>query len=158
MGRFYSIPFSAVAVSAAQDLFEVLAGTGKPFLLHEIVLAQSSDFGDAAAEGLSLLLKKATGSYTSGSGGTTPTPVPHQTGDSAAACTTEVNNTTQAATGSGALTTVRAEAFNVQAGWQYLPTPETRLYFRPAEACVLSVTVPADAITLSGTMVIEELG
>lgn len=158
MGRFYSIPFSAVAVSAAQDLFEVLAGTNKPFFLHEIVVGQYSDAGDSQAELLAILIKKATGAYTSGSGGTTPTPVPHMTGDSAAAVTVEVNNTSQAAAGSGALTTVRAEAFNVQAGWQYLPTPEQRLYFRPAEACVVSLSLPADAVTLNGILVIEELG
>lgn len=157
MGRMYSIPFSATSVSAAVDAFEVLAASGKPFILHEVVLAQSSDYGDAAAEGLSVLIKRATGSYTSGSGGSTVTPAKHLTNDSAAGPTAEVCNTTQASAGSGALTTIRAEAFNVQAGWQYLPTPETRITFLPAEACVVSTTAPSDAITLSGTMVIEEL-
>lgn len=157
MGRMYSIPFSATSVSAAVDAFEVLASTAKAFILHEVVLAQSSDYGDAAAEGLSVLIKRATGSYTSGSGGSTVTPAKHLTNDAAAGPTAEVCNTTQASAGSGALTTIRAEAFNVQAGWQYLPTPETRITFLPAEAVVVSITAPADAITLSGTMVIEEL-
>lgn len=157
MGRFYSVPFSAVSVSAAQDLFEVLAASGKPFWLHEIIIAQSSDYGDAAAEGLSILIKKATGSYTSGSGGSTVTPAKHLTNDAAAGPTAEINNTTQASAGSGALTTIRAEAFNVQAGWQYLPTPETRIQFLPTEACVVSITAPADAVTMSGTLVFEEL-
>lgn len=157
MGRLYSVPFSATAVSAAVDVFEVLAASGKPFLLHEVVIAQSSDYGDAAAEGLSVLVKRATGSYTSGSGGSTVTPVKHLTNDAAAGPTAEVNNTTQAAAGSGALTTIRAEAFNVQSGWQYLPTPEQRILFLPAEACVVSITAPADAVTLSGTLVFEEL-
>ena len=157
MGRFYSVPFSAVAVSAAQDLFEVLASSGKPFILHEVVVAQSSDYGDAEAEGLSILIKKATGSYTSGSGGSTVTPAKHATNDAAAGPTAEINNTTQASAGSGALTTIRAEAFNVQAGYQYLPTPEQRITFLAAEAVVVSVTAPADAITVSGTLVFEEL-
>lgn len=157
MGRFYSVPFSAVSVSAAQDLFEVLAASGKPFWLHEIVVAQSSDYGDAQAEGLSILIKRATGSYTSGSGGSTVTPVKHLTNDAAAGPTAEVNNTSQAAAGSGALATIRAEAFNVQAGYQYLPAPEQRYFFLPAEACVVSITAPADAVTMSGTLVFEEL-
>lgn len=157
MGRFYSIPFTAVAVSAAQDLFEVLAATGKPFYLHEIVVGQSSDYGDAAAEGLTISIKKATGSYTSGSGGSTPTPVKHATNDAAAGPTPECNNTTQAAAGSGALTTIRSDAFNIQGGFQYMPTPEQRILFLPAEACVVSITAPADAVTMSGTLVIEEL-
>lgn len=156
MGRFYSASFSAVAVSAAVDVFEVLAATGKPFVLHEIVIAQSSDYGDAQAEGLSVLIKRATGSYTSGSGGSTATPARHLTNDAAAGPTVETNNTTQASAGSGALTTVRAEAFNVQAGYQYLPPPEQRILFLPAEALVVSITAPADAVTLSGTVVIEE--
>lgn len=157
MGRMYSIPFSAVSISAAQDLFEILAASAKPFYLHEVVFAQSSDYGDAQAEGLSILIKKATGSYTSGSGGTTPTAVKHATNDASAGPTPEVNNTSQASAGSGALTTIRADAFNVQAGYQYLPTPEQRILFLPTEACVVSITVPADAITGSGTAVIEEL-
>jgi hypothetical protein len=156
MGRFYSVPFSATSVSAAVDAFEVLASASKPFVLHEVTIAQSSDYGDAQAEGLSVLIKKATGSYTSGSGGSTVTPAKHLTNDAAAGPTAEVCNTTQAAAGSGALTTIRAEAFNVQAGYQYLPTPEQRITFLAAEAVVVSITAPADAVTLSGTLIFEE--
>jgi hypothetical protein len=157
MGRFYTASFRNVSVSAAVDVFEVLAATGKPFILHELVLAQSSDYGDAQAEGLIVDLKRATGSYTSGSGGSTATPAKHLTNDAAAGPTAETNNTTQAAAGSGALTTLRTEAFNVQAGYQYLPTPEQRITFLPAEALVVSLSAPADAISLSGSVTIEEL-
>ena len=157
MGRFYSASFSAVAVSAAVDVFEVLAASGKPFVLHEVVIAQSSDYGDAQAEGLSVLIKRATGSYTSGSGGSTATPAKHLTNDAAAGPTVETNNTTQASAGTGALTTIRAEAFNVQSGYQYLPPPEQRILFGASEACVVSITAPVDAITLSGTVVFEEM-
>jgi hypothetical protein len=158
MGRFYSINVAGVAVSAAQDLFEILAGSGKPFYLHEIVVGQTSDFGDAAAEGLGVRIKRATSGYTSGSGGSTPTPAKHLTSDSASGVTAEANNTTQAVAGGGTLTTLRAEPFNVQAGYQYLPTPETRYFFAAGEACVISLTAPADAITVDMTAVIEELG
>ena len=157
MGRFYSVPFSATSVSAAVDVFEVLATTAKPFFLHSIVIAQSSDYGDAQAEGLSVLIKRATGSYTSGSGGSTVTPAKHATNDAAAGPTAEVCNATQASAGSGALTTIVADAFNVQGGYQYLPPPEQRLFFLAAEAVVVSITAPADAVTLSGTLVFEEL-
>ncbi len=155
-GRIYEVPFSATAVSAAVDVFEVLAATGKPFVLHEVTIAQSSDYGDAAAEGLSILFKRATGSYTSGSGGSSVTPTKN-TNDVAAGPTAEVCNTSQASAGSGSLTTWRAEAFNVQAGYQYLPPPEHRRTFLAAEAVVVSITAPADAITLSGTLIFEEL-
>jgi len=157
MGRFYTVSFSGVAVAAAVDAFEVLAATGKPFILHEILLAQESDYGDAQAEGLRVLVKRATGSYTSGSGGGTATPAKHMTNDAAAGPTVETNNTTPAAAGSGALTTIRVEAWNIQGGYQYLPTPEQRITFLAAEACVVSITAPADSITLSGSLVFEEL-
>lgn len=157
MGRLYSVPFANVSVSVAQDLFEVLAASGKPFYLHEIVVGQSSDYGDAEAEGLPILIKKATGSYTSGSGGSTPTAVKHSTNDAAAGPTPECNNTSQAAAGSGALTTIRADAFNAQGGFQYMPTPEQRVLFLPGEAVVVSIGAPADALTMSGTLVFEEL-
>lgn len=157
MGRFYSASFSAVSVSAAQDVFEVLAASAKPFILHEVILVQTSDYGDAQAEGLQVTISKATGSYTSGSGGSTGTLRPHLTNDAAAGPTPEFNNTTPASAGTGALTRIRADAFNVQAGYQYVPTPETRILFLPAEAVVVSITAPADAVTMSGTIVIEEL-
>lgn len=155
MPRVYFVPFSATAVSAAVDAFEVLAATGKPFVLHRVILSQSSDYGDAQAEGLSVLIKRATGSYTSGSGGSTVTPV-KDTNDASAGPTAEVCNTTQAAAGSGALTTIWADAFNVQTGWDWFPPPEHRPMFLPGEACVVSITAPADAITLSGTLVLVE--
>ena len=155
MGRMYSIPFEAVAVSAAQDLWEVLAASGKNFTLHEIVVGQSSDAGDTAAEMLGISIKRWIGG-TSGSGGGTVTPAKHDTNDAAAGATAEINNTTQAVAGGGSLTTVRSECFNIQGGYQYLPAPEQRITFLAAERCVVSVTLPADALTMSGTMVIEE--
>ena len=158
MGRIYSIQVNAVTVSAAQDIFEVLANSAKPFVLHEIVITQSSDYGDAQAEGLTVLIKRASGTYTSGSGGSSPSVNPHTFSDAAAGVTAEANNTSQASAGTGALTTVRAEAFNIQSGWQYLPTPETRMLFSGSQACVVSITAPSDAVTLSATMVIEEMG
>lgn len=156
MGRFYSVPFSAVAISVAQDLWEIAAPAGKPFWLHEVVFGQTSDYGDAQAEGLLVQIKKGVGS-TSGSGGTTLTPPQHLTNDSASGITAELNNTTQAVAGGGSLTTIRSEPFNEQGGYQYMPTPETRILFLPAEVCIISLTAPADAITGSGTAVIEIL-
>src|SRR4051812_41482079 len=138
MGRRYTVPFTATAVTAAVDAFELLAATGKPFILREVVIAQSSDYGDAQAEGLSVLIKRATGAYTSGSGGS-PVTRTKNTNTAASGITAEVLNTTQAAAGSGALTTIRAEAFNVQSGYQFLPTPEQAneaYLFLPTEACV----------------------
>ena len=83
MGRIYSVSTAAVAVTTAIDVAELVAAAGKPFILHEVVLGQYSDAGDAAAEVLSVLIKRGIG-YTSGSGGSTPTPAKMQTRDTAA--------------------------------------------------------------------------
>lgn len=156
MGRFYSIPLVPTAFTTAVDAFEIVASTGKPFVVHEVILGQDTEFGDAQAEVLNVLFKKGIGS-TSGSAGSTVTPMKHLTNDAAAGPTVEVMNTTQAAAGGGSLTTFRSEMFNVALGLQYLPPPEQRLTFLPAEAFVVSVTVPADSVTLTGSVIIEEL-
>lgn len=156
MGRFATYSFDSVAVTTAVDCFEIAASSGKPFILHEVVIGQSSDYGDAAAEGLNVRIKKGIG-YTSGSGGSTATAAKHATNDAAVGPTAETNNTTQASAGGGSLTTIRPEPHNVQAGYQYLPTPEQRITFLPAEALVVSLAAPADSLTLSGLVLIEEL-
>lgn len=163
MGRFYTIPLTnsggtaGTGVTPIVDAIEIVAATGKPFWLHEVVLGQTSDYGDAQAEGLPFVIKRGTGSYTAGTGGQSVTPAKHLTNDAAAGATAKICNTTQAVAGSGTITTLRAEPWNVQAGEQYTPTPETRFLFLPAEGCVISLATPADAITLIGSAVIEEL-
>jgi hypothetical protein len=156
MGRLYSIPLAGTAFTVAVDAFEVVASTAKPFVLHEVVLGQTTEFGDAQAELLPVLLKKGIGS-TSGSGGATVTPAKHLTNDAAAGPTAEVMNTTQAVAGGGSLTTFRSESLNVAAGLQYLPPEKHLVTFNAAEALVISVGAPADSVTLTGCVVIEEL-
>lgn len=159
MPRVVSYPVAGVSVSAAQDFFEVLAATGKPFTLLGFNISQSSDYGDAQAEGEQVIIKRATGSYTSGSGGTTlagSAAGKHATNDSNAGPTVEFNNTTQASAGTGTLTNLFADSFNLQAGYTYCPIPEMRFKFLPGEACIVSISAPADALTMNGTITIEE--
>lgn len=151
-GRMYSISFAAVAVSAAQDLFEITAPSSAGIALHALTLGQSSDYGDAAAEGLSLTIVR--GYTTSGSGGSAATPRILVPGGSAASSSAEVNNTTVASAGTPV--TLHADAFNVQAGYQYVWTPETRPRAAPSSRIVVRITAPADALTMSGTLYYEE--
>jgi hypothetical protein len=45
------------------------------------------------------------------------------------------------------------------AGWNYLPTPEMRIDFSPSTRCVIGLeAAPADSLTMSGTVVVEEIG
>jgi hypothetical protein len=160
----YSGRVAAVNLPAtnAFDVFELVAPADSTVVIHSIVFGQSgtADFGDAQAEGLPMELLRASGTTTSGSGGSTPTPAPHSFGDPAFGGTLEASNTTVLVVNTGALTTIRSEAFNVQAGYQYLPTPEERIILSPSQSLVVRIPVgPADAIaTTYATITFEECG
>lgn len=158
MGRIYYVNFDNQSVSAAVDLFEVLAGTGKAFILHRVTIGQSSDYGDSQAEGARILIRRATSGYTSGSGGVTPTVGKAMSNDAAHGMTVEACNTTAAVVGSGTLTTLVADGFNLQAGWDWFPAPEHRITFLPGEALIVNLpAAPADALTMNGTVIVEEM-
>jgi hypothetical protein len=149
----YSAAFAAVSVTAAQDIFELVAPAAITVAIHGLLIGQSSDYGDAAAEGIGLSFLR--GHTTSGSGGTTLTPTPLWPGGAAASGVYEANNTT-VATG-GTPVTMLADAINVQGGYQLWFPPEARLILTGAQRGVFRITAPADAITMSGTVFFEEL-
>lgn len=155
MGRMYSVVFQNVAVSAIQDLFELTPADDKPIVIHSIEVGQSSDAGDAASELLRWSIVR--GHTTGGSGGTAPTPAPLNPNDAAAGCAAEVNNTTIAS--AGTTTTPYASTFNIATGLVYIPTPECRIGASQANTTIVVrlVAAPADALTMDGTLVFEEL-
>lgn len=155
MGRMYAVTFENVAVTAQVDFFEIAPASNKPCIVHACYISQSSDVGDAAEE--MLRVKIIRGHATSGAGGAAATPSPLNPGDSAAGFTAETNNTTIASTG----TTVdlHAEAFNIRSGWVYMPTPETRPIVTQGQTTLVVrlMAAPADSLSMSGTLVVEEL-
>jgi hypothetical protein len=156
MGRIYAVCFENVAVTAAQDFFEVSPADDKPVAIHACYLSQSTELGDAAEEQLRVEIVR--GHATTGSGGSAPTPTPLCPTDTAAAFGAEANNTTIASAGTGVI--VHAETFNVRSGWVYLPTPECRPICTQASGVLLVVRLmgaPADSVTMSGTLLVEEL-
>lgn len=153
MGRVYSVSFSATAITAAQDLFELLAPSGSSIRLHAVYFSQHTD---TDSEQLRLTIKRVTGAPTSGSGGSTPTPIPLLPGDAASGITAEANNTTRISGGTSV--TLHDEAVNVLNGWVYLPTPEMRPVAAPSTRLVIGLeTAPADSITCNGVAYVEEL-
>lgn len=153
-GRTYSVIFNAVAVSAAQDLFEITPADDKPCEIVSLSIGQYSDAGDAASELLGIQIIR--GFTASGSGGSSATPVPMNPNASAAGFTAEVNNTTAANTGT--TTTVLSDAFNVQAGYSYIPPLDARpVVGQGNTTLVVRITAPADALTMNGTLVVREL-
>jgi hypothetical protein len=151
----YSAPFNAVAVTAQQDLFEVNVAADSIVVIHCLELSQSTEVGDAQEEGLNLLFKR--GATTSGSGGSTVTPVATPAGEVAYGGTVEANNTTKATGGTNG--TIRRDIWNVRSPYLWLPPPELRLVLSPsARFTVELATTPADSITMSGCLWLEELG
>jgi hypothetical protein len=131
----YTSNFKRISVgTAVQDFFEI-AVPSTAFII--LLSAEIIPTADEINEQMSIDLKRFSGAYTSGSGGGTATPVPHQGKFSASSCTVERNNTTQA-TG-GTATDLAPSGFALQGGWIYTPVPEERFIFGPSTACVLSL-------------------
>lgn len=152
----FSAVVSGAAAAAAQDVFEIVAGSTTRVRLHEVRLGQTTDFGDATAEGLSVTLIR--GFTTTGSGGAAVTPVNLSGHANAlpAASTVKRNNTTLAQDGSGA--TIFADAWNIADSWYYTPANEQMPILEKDQRLVVRVSAPADEITMNATLVFEEIG
>ncbi len=159
LGRMYKAIFDAVSVTVEQDLFEILAPTDAVVIVHSIDIGQELDAGDAEAEMLSWKVVRGEGSVTTGSGGTTPTARPVHKGDAAFGGTVKVNNTTKMAVGTGALVDLGARTFNVQIGLFNQWAPDEREVISPGDRLTIELAkAPVDPLTMSGTIVFEELG
>lgn len=157
----FTATFSGITISAAQDVFEIVAPSTSRVVIHDIALAQYSDFGDAEAEILSLtVLRGHTSSGTSGSS-VTPSNINPYSRDAAA--TVEANNTGLASGGSPQ--TLWADGWHLQAGflWRLSERMNTlgtegKILLKPAQRLVVRISAPADPITANGTLLFEEIG
>jgi len=149
LGRIYSVQFTEVAVTAQQDLFQVEALTVNA-VFHALYLSQSSDVGDAAAEGLSILIRRVTDAVTDDLATSQA-----DTGDATQNADVAVNETTELVTGAA---TYHSEVWNiVQGPFIWLPPPELRPNAVIGDVMVFNLnTTPADSITMSGTVYFEE--
>jgi len=154
MGTKYTIPIDAVASPAAQfDAFELNVASTRAVRLLKVTLGQTSDVGDANAENVKVQI--ITGHSTSGSGGSAPTPNPIGNGG-ACASTAETMNTTIASTGTAV--TRHQSTWTTQLPFDYRPTPDEIIELAPSARLVVRIGAPADAITVSGELVFEEIG
>lgn len=154
--RFYTVAFEAVAVTAAQDFWEVTPGDDKPVAIYGMFIGQTTDVGDAQDEMLRYQVIR--GHTTSGSGGSAGTIRPLNRSDATAGFAAETNNTTVATTGT--THTLHTDTFNVRVGekcwlpagsWWSASQADTTIVVRLAAA-------PADSITMSGTLYVAEFG
>ena len=161
MSLFFAT-FEDVAITAAQDVFELVAPAGTKVAIHEILLGQTTDFGDAQAELLSIKLIR--GHTSAGSAGSSVTPATRSghTAATAAASTVSANNTTIASGGSPE--TMVSDSFNVAAGLVYRPRLfehpdyDERIVIPAGDRFVARINAPADSITFNGTLIFEEIG
>ena len=155
MGRVYSVNFENVAVTAAQDFFEISPADDKPVKILGLFLCQSSDVGDAAEEMLRVQILR--GHSTVRSRGSTQTPVPVDPNDPAAGFAAKVNNTTIASAGTAVI--LHSDSFNIRAGIQLFWTPETAPLANQGNTTIVVrlLANPADSLTMGGTLYVEEL-
>lgn len=156
----YTATITAIAVDKIQDVFAIKSPSNSRIRIREIRLGQYSDFGDAAAEILSVQVIR--GHRVAGNETNVVTPsnihgwsrAPGDTG------TKIVRNDTGVATdtGSGAKTLI-SDAWNIQAGWWYYPPEEEMIILDVDQRLVVRLpAAPADAVTLNGTLVYEKIG
>lgn len=158
MARTYSVTISPSTLAAASgdvDLFEISPADDKPVEICGLVLAVTSELGDAAEEILPIQVIR--GFTASGSGGSAPTPGPIDPIDTAAGFAAEVLNTTVATTGTSV--TLHADAFNVRIGYQFWWPEGFGPKASQANTTILvrsSATV-ADDVTITGTLYVREV-
>jgi hypothetical protein len=156
----HTVSFKAVAVTAQQDLFEIKNGTTGTCRIHGFVLSQETEISDAQEEQLRITMNRAQTSVASGSGGTTATPLPRRRGDPAFTGTVEVNNTTQLAMTSPDVVEPGLEihTWNVRVPYVFWYPPEARPLVLPGDYWTIRLeTTPADSITMSGTVFLEQV-
>lgn len=153
-GQVYSVEFEGVAISAAQDLFELTPADDRPVELVGLFLGQVSDLGDAQEEAIAI--KVIRGHATGGSGGSTGTVNPVKKRSASAGATAEVNNTTIASTGSPL--DLHSDVWYLRAGyglwWPEGAEPDADQ--ADTTIVVRLVDAPADAITATGTLYFRE--
>ncbi len=123
-GPVYTVPFSAAVLTTnEQELFHIHASTVNRVILREIRIGQYTEFGDAAAELLSITLLRGSTEGSGGSAITTPNVLGHS-GAPTALSSCLGPSTTLSSSASADL--LWADTFNVAAGWLYAPAPDER--------------------------------
>lgn len=159
MGRIYYVAYTGTLTAAGgnADLLEVLPADDKPVKLRGLVLSQTSEVGDAAEEGLQVVVKRLAATVTSGNG-TAVTPAPVDSADAAFGGTAECNSATIATT-TGATTNLAYLGWNIRNSpfefWW--PDPAMAPKAKQGEGLFVTCdTTPADDITINLTFIIEE--
>jgi hypothetical protein len=155
MAREYKVTFEQVAVSAAQDLIQVVGAAGK-MVLVKAVWWGSTDTTAPTAQMVASRCRFLPATVTNGSGGTTPAIVKTDPGDAAASFTALANNTTKATT-TGTATVHDESGDHIFSGYSNIflkPIP-----IGPSESFVFELlSTVSGTVHLSGGVIVEEIG
>lgn len=154
VGRVYTVIIKqVVSPVAAFDLMEFVPAAAKPIRLARLRISQTSE---PTTEEEQLAITITRGATTSGSGGAAPTPRQVRSTEPNPGFTAETMNTTQA-TG-GTPVDMFADVWNTRQGYDMAFSPEEGIEAVNGERLVIQHSAPADAITITATAWIEEVG
>lgn len=159
MSRVYSVAYSGTYTAAGTDtdLLEIQPADDKPVRLLGFSLGQTSEVGDSAEEGVRISVIRLPATFTSGSGGSTPTPAPIDGVDAAAGATTKTNNTTVATTSGTAVTLVELGWNERNTPYEFWFPPRCEPVVRQTEGLVVRAqTTIADDMSIACTFWFEE--
>lgn len=151
-GRIYTVSFQNVTISAVQDMIAIKAGASNPIAILSVNIGQITGTSVANQR---IRLQQA-GTFSFGSGGTTPTPAKWIQSDAATAATAHCNDTTPSAS---TFTDLWDDQWNIVNGFLWVPPVPSR---PPVIAVaggfrVTLDTAPASLVT-NMTVTYEELG
>jgi hypothetical protein len=157
-GPIYTYSFSATSLSSGgpNDVFCVTAPSNSRLLVRELILGQTSDFGDAQAEVLSVTMLAKSTAIGGGSVITAVNKHLYTTAGVAAGSSVTGPSTTLASTASAVL--FRADTWNVAAGYRYYPVPDERPVIGLSQRFVVRISTPNDGLTANGTLVLQQIG
>ena len=159
MGRIYSVSYTGTITNAGGnvDLLEIAPAAQKPIKLRGFSLAQISEVGDTAEEGLNISILRMAATVT-GSNGTATTGIPMDSANVAAGFAAECNGATVATT-SGATVTLAEYGWNIRNSPYEIWFPDAEFAPKAKSAeflFVRQVTIAADDYTGAFTFWIEE--
>lgn len=155
----YSCFFNGEGITAARDLFEIIAPSDALVKITSVIWQQYN--ATPTDEMLKMAFRIYSGSYTTGTGGATPTPQKIITGMAAAGSTCKTNNTTQAVVGSGAIEHEVPLTINHRERLRSFAAilSAEPMILSPSQAFVWALnTAPAVSMTVNATVIIEEYG
>lgn len=154
-GAEFWVHFVAVSVSAQQDLFELASASGKPLVILDCEITQVTAFKDANESILALQWRR--GNTSTGSGGSSATPVKKNPSMGSASLTAKVNNTVKAT--SGTVDIILPTTWNVRQEKRFAPLPDGTIEVAGgSRICLELATTPGSAMTMSGWVLAREVG